>query len=419
MSITSLHADTAAGPVAPPGADGAVTGPASPGSRGAAGAGENNGGRGRPWFIALIALAVIAALGAAIARGYYRDGPLEPDAPTGQGAKAVVQVLGDHGVEVTTQRHTEDAADALAQGRTVLVTAPSSLTATQITALADALEAGSGRLVLVQPDFVTLSYLTPLISPSGAVRSETALEAEAECGDTAHQARRLQLPDPEESLAGAATLYRTSAEADGCFSTPEGSLVAQHDRLLVLGSPDLLTNDGVAGADNSALALNALGATGELTWYVPSATDPMSSGSQSLASHLPPWTGPLALWLIVVALAGLLVAGRRFGPVVVEPLPVTVRPQELVLGRARLLQQTHQREAAAGALRAAACSRLADHLGLRRESRLDALIAALEPHVGATASQLRTLLGPGPVTTDQDLLQLAQDLDRLEKEIDR
>lgn len=36
-----------------------------------------------------------------------------------------------------------------------------------------------------------------------------------------------------------------------------------------------------------------------------------------------------------------------------------------------------------------------------------------------TEEQLRSLLGPAPVTTDQDLVQLAHELDRLEKEIDR
>ena len=111
--------------------------------------------------------------------------------------------------------------------------------------------------------------------------------------------------------------------------------------------------------------------------------------------------------------------GRRFGPVVVEPLPVTVRPQELVLGRARLLQRSGDRQAAATALRSAAASRLASRLGLRRESALDGLLAALAPHVGRSPEQLRALLGPRPVTSDQDLVRLAHDLDHLEKEIDR
>ncbi|HJF48438.1 MAG TPA: DUF4350 domain-containing protein, partial [Brachybacterium paraconglomeratum] len=64
-------------------------------------------------------------------------------------------------------------------------------------------------------------------------------------------------------------------------------------------------------------------------------------------------------------------------------------------------------------------ARLADRLGLRHESALDGLLAALAQHVEESAEQLRALLGPAPVTTDRDLVRLAHDLDRLEKEIDR
>ncbi|APX32437.1 hypothetical protein BH708_06550 [Brachybacterium sp. P6-10-X1] len=374
--------------------------------------------RRRPWLVILVTLAVLAAVLASIARGFYRDGPLEPDAPTAQGSKAVVQVLEDLDVEVDVDRHTADAADVLHDGGTVLVTAPSSLSAEQLTTLADARETGDGRLVLIQPDFVSLSYITPDIAPSGTIRVPTDVSPGPDCGDLAHGARTLHVPG-EDGLNGSSTLYRTSGQAQGCFRSGEGSLIAAADGILVLGSADLLTNEGVAAADNSALALNALGSTGELTWYVPSPSDPMSTSGQTILSYLPSWAGPLALWLLTVAVIALLALGRRFGPVVVEPLPVTVRPQELVLGRARMLQQSGSRDAAAASLRSAAATRLADRLGLRRESALDGLLAALAPHVDHSPEQLRALLGPTPVTSDQDLVRLAQDLDRLEKEIDR
>ena len=87
--------------------------------------------------------------------------------------------------------------------------------------------------------------------------------------------------------------------------------------------------------------------------------------------------------------------------------------------RARLLQRSNSRDAAARALRSATSTRLADRFGLRHESALDGLIAALVPHVDRTPEQLRALLGPAPVTSDQDLVRLAHDLDHLEKEIDR
>ncbi|ASK64920.1 hypothetical protein CFK39_02690 [Brachybacterium avium] len=374
--------------------------------------------RRHPLLITLIVLAMIAALLASVARGFYRDGPLEPDAPTGQGSKAVVQVLEDRGVDVDVDRHTADAAAALREGRTVVITAPDDLDADQLTALDEAREAGGARLVLVQPGFVALSYLTPRIVPSGVLRTGGRLEAGPACGDLAHRAAVLELPSAEDGIAGAATLYRPLDGASGCFGADDGVLVAEHDGLIVLGSADLLTNDGIGHGDNAALALNLLAADGELTWYVPSANDPMGTASLSPLVYLPDWAGPLLLWLALVAVIALVALGRRFGPVVLEPLPVTVRPQELVLGRAQLLQHAGARDDAAHALRTAACTRLADRLGLRHESSLDGLLAALQPHVERSEEQLRALLGPTPVPRDQDLVRLAQELDRLEKEID-
>lgn len=375
--------------------------------------------RRHPVLVTLIVLAMLAAVLASIARGFYRDGPLEPDAPTAQGSKAVVQVLEDLGVPVEVDRHTSEATEALSAGRTVLVTAPDDLNASQLTALAEARESGGGQLVLVQPGFVSLSYLTPQISPAGSVRTPTRFEAGPDCSDLAHRARVLTVPGTDDGIRGAGTLYRAGDEAQGCFGGEQGDLVVEHDGIVVLGSADLLTNAEVGSADNSALVLNLLGSEGELDWYVPSANDPMASTSQTPLGYLPDWAGPMLLWLGLIAVVALVALGRRFGPVVVEPLPVTVRPQELVLGRARLLQQANARDAAARSLRTATSIRLADRLGLHHESSLDGLLAALLPHVDLTAEQLRTLLGPTPVTSDQDLVRLAHELDSLEKEIDR
>lgn len=370
------------------------------------------------WLVALIVVAVLAAVLAAVARGYYRDGPLEPDSPTGQGSRAVVSVLDDLRVDIETQRHTTDVVEDLAEGRTVLLTDPGALSGTQLKSLASALETSPGTLVVVQPDFVTLSYLTPLISPAGAVRTPALVEAGGDCDDAGYRARSLHVPG-EEGLVGPATTYRTSGDATGCFASGAGSLVAVDGDLVVLGSPDLLTNDGVREADNSAVAINALGAGGELTWYVPSPGDPMASTGPDLMSYLPAWASSVALWLLITVAITLLAFSRRFGPVVVEPLPVTVRPQELVLGRARLLQQAQSRDAAAASLRNAAARRLADRLGLRQVETLDALVSALTPDLEQSPEQIRSLLGPTPVRDDHALVQLAHDLDLLEKEIDR
>lgn len=369
-----------------------------------------------PWLPILTALAALLAIAVTILRGAYVDGPLEPGAPTPQGSKAIVSVLGDRGTQVSTARHTEDAAHALREGRPVLVTAPSTLNGAQLTALADARAAGGGRLILVSPNAVTLGYLDTGISVGGSERTDRTIPAGPACHDAAFRARQIAVHG-QEGTFGAAISYR-AADGDSCFGADGTGLVAVEDGLIALGSGDLLSNETIGTADNSAVALNALGAEDTLLWYVPSATDPMASSSTTLLSHLPGWVGPLAAWLFVIALLGLWAASHRLGPVVVEPLPVRVRAQELVLGRARLLHRIGARDAAASTLRSATSARLADRLGLHRGTDLTVLINAVGEHVDRSPEALRTLLGPTPVPTDLDLVRLSHDLDRLEKEIE-
>lgn len=370
--------------------------------------------------IALV-LVVLAAVLVVALRGTYRDGPLEPGAPTPQGSKAAARVLEREGADLEVRRYTTDAAQALAGGRTVLVTDPSSLDGAQLDRLADARASGHGRLVLVRPSFFVLARLAPDIRPAGSLKKTTTLTADGSCGAASLHARQIRV-GPAGKAADAATLYRADDGADACFRRGEGAAVVTGDGVTVLGSATLLTNEGVGDLDNAAVALNALGGDEKgsaLTWYVPSPTDPLAEQHTSLVDRLPDFALPLALWACAVVLAVLLALSRRLGPVVVEPLPVSVRARELTVGRAHMMHRADARDAAARSLRARTAVRLASRLGVRREGRLDALIAALAPHTVLPPEQLRTLLGPTPVRSDQELLRLSEDLDALEKEIDR
>ncbi len=377
---------------------------------------SNRGG----WLRLAVLVAVLVAVLLTVMRGLYRDGPLEPDAPTGQGSLAVASVLGDLGVSVQTQRDTESAAEDLREGRTVLVTEPESLNKAQLDALSTAWREGTGRLVLVRPSFTTLMPFKASIFPAGTVTTNELLEADATCGPASFGAQQVALHENKERTLQA-SLYRPveGGDASVCFRHDNAGLVAVNGRLTVLGSTDLLTNDAVGSADNSVVALNALHSDKGVTWYIPSPYDPMATGSKSLLNRVPAWAFPLGGWIVAMTLLALWAASWRLGPVVVEPLPVRVRAQELVLGRAHLLQQSRSRDATAQALRAAAASRLAGRLGVRCEASLDALLSALEPHTTSSREQVRALLSHSPVPNDEALLRLAQDLDHLEKEIER
>lgn len=370
---------------------------------------------------AALALVVLAAVLVVALRSTYRDGPLEPGAPTAQGSKAVARVLEREGTDLEVRRYTTDAAQALAEGRTVLVTDPSALDGAQLDRLAEARESGRGHLVLVRPSFFVLARLAPGVRPAGSLEETTTLAADGSCGAASLRAREIRV-GPAEDVADAATLYRAGDGFDSCFRRGDGAAVVTGGGVTVLGSATLLTNADVGDLDNAAVALNGLGGddeTSALTWYVPSPTDPLAEEHPSLVDRLPDFALPLALWTCAIVLAVLLAISRRLGPVVVEPLPVSVRARELTVGRAHLMHRADARDAAAGSLRARTSVRLASRLGVRREERLDALIAALAPHTALPPEQLRTLLGPTPVRSDQELLRLSEDLDALEKEIDR
>ena len=62
-------------------------------------------------------------------------------------------------------------------------------------------------------------------------------------------------------------------------------------------------------------------------------------GSPSIWSLFPPWTQRAFWWLLVVGVLVALWRGRRFGPVVTEPLPVVVRSAEVVEGHGRLYRR--------------------------------------------------------------------------------
>ena len=117
-------------------------------------------------------------------------------------------------------------------------------------------------------------------------------------------------------------------------------------------------------ADNAAVALRLLGQRDRLVWYVPEAADLVGDDGVSLRTLLPEWIFP-GLWIAgATVLALLLWRVRRLGPLVTEPLPVTVKAIETTQSRGRLYRKAGDRAHAAQALRRAARTSLASRLHL-------------------------------------------------------
>jgi hypothetical protein len=365
--------------------------------------------RRRPGLVLVVAVLLLAALAAVLARPRTSTVPLHPDNPHPGGARAAAEILRRQGVDIRLTRTTAATTAAAADGGTVLVTDASLLRAEQWAAL-DALPAD---LVVTGTAYADLAPLTDAVTSTG------------DGGDGVRPAR-CEDPDARAAASISTGSGDVRALAPGvvvCFpsdaSSKVGALAVVEDgdrRLVLLGNPRPLTNDLLDEAGNAALVLRLLGAQERLVWYVPSAedaTDPTAAGSA-----LPPALPAVGGWALLVVVVAMVWRGRRLGRVVSEPLPVVVRPAEATLGRARLYRRAGAYGHAAEALRAGSAVRLARRLGVPPGAGPAELVAALARAVGRPQTAVADLLyGPAP-TDDDALTALIRALDALEDEVD-
>ncbi len=347
-----------------------------------------------------VALAVLAGGGA------RSQTPLDPRNAGPDGTRALVSVLADRGVEVVVVR---DAAALEAtrvdSATTVVVSSSDDLGASSLDRLRT--HVGGARTVLLEPGGAVWSLLVGDDRASEVGSLDAADGVRADCDVAVPGAVADEVADLVLSVDRAATYA-----APGCFADGTGrAALVLADDVVVLGAADALTNDTVLRGDDAALGLRLLGGGERLVWYVPDLRDLGGSDAVTLRSLLPPWVLP---GLVLAGLALALVVpwrGRRLGALVVEPLPVVVRATETVLSRGRLYRHAGDRAHAAEVLRGAARGRLRDRLGTAGPP-------AVAARTGRDPAEVARLLEPGgpPPGSDHDLIMLAQDLDRLDRE---
>ncbi|HCN21824.1 MAG TPA: hypothetical protein DIT15_06195, partial [Arthrobacter bacterium] len=325
------------------------------------------------------------------------------------GAKAVTEILGRHGVAVKDVASFAAAAAALSDrpGATLLLYDRSGFL--DQSSLQE-LRASAGRVVLVTPRLATLKALDAGISQAGVVPESSPL-LEPGCG----------LSDPAAAgpvsgtggflYDGGTVCYRPPGTTAGLLAgTADGGLT-------VLGSTALLNNGGLGSHGHAALALRTLGSSGDLVWYLPGLADAAASRSTKTLDELAPdWVAFLGPWLVFVAGLAIVWRGRRLGPLVFEPLPVVVKAVETAEGRARLYQDSHALDRARDNLRAGTLVRLAQALRLGSQATADDVAAAAARHLGRAATDVTGLIQEQPRTATR-LVQWSQELDKLENEV--
>ncbi|MGN6607641.1 MAG: DUF4350 domain-containing protein [Jatrophihabitans sp.] len=340
------------------------------------------------WWLVVAVVVVVGAVGVGVVTG-AAGRPLAPDSAAHDGGKALAVLLRAHGVSVRTA----DSVDAA--GGAVLVPFADTLPRSALATLRRRAEV----VVLVDPSPGLLPGWRPL--PAGGGRTDPG------CGWAGAVAGPVDLPD------GTA---RWSPPAGGlsCNGGPYARSAGAGAVLVVLGSRDLLRNDHLARAGAAALALNAItdaGRVRSVTWL--DALADTGAPTRSVWELVPAGVERVAVWLLVVV-GGLLALwrGRRFGPVVTEPLPVVVPAAELVVGHGRLYRRAGARDRAAAALRAGSLDRLVHALGLPPGAGADEVARAAADTTGLPAAGL--LAGAAP-RTDAELIGLAARLAELER----
>ncbi|WP_217184481.1 DUF4350 domain-containing protein [Streptomyces sp. AC495_CC817] len=334
-------------------------------------------------------------------------GVLDPEGTGDSGAQALAELLRDQGVEVSVQRSRAEARAAVDESTTLVMTNPYTLT-----------DDGLAELIAPADRVVFLTTGTHLLSELGIGESGSGTSAPVDAGCDVPEFARVGTIRPDRSFVPAAGVT-------GCFGDGESAAVLVDDgdgiRRTVVEGDRLFSNAYLSENGNAALGLALLGQTERVVWYVPSYSDTDIEGSaepDTLGSLTPGWVTPAILLLMIAGVAAALWRGRRFGPLVAENLPVTVRASETMHGRARLTAKASDAAHAAEALRDGARRRLAKRLGLAVNARADEIADAASDRLRVPRGTLQPLLD-GPLPQDEPgLVDLARRLDELETAVD-
>jgi hypothetical protein len=364
------------------------------------------------WFgvAAFLVVVILIMLGTA---GSQAGGTrLDPANAAPAGSRALVEVLRQQGVtvsEAATLDEAERAISARADTTLFLYDPDLYLTDGQLRRAAGLAD----TVVIADASFDELRAIAPELAQAGYVGE--ILEADCDL--------------PAVRKAGTVSSddngYRVvtdSGSATACLGSGDGvySLVQLDrggSRLIILGATSALTNEQIIREGNAALALNLLGENPELVWYLPSVDDLPTSQAQDLGSLSPPWLTPALTLLVITFVLGAIWRGRRFGPLVVENLPVTVRASETMLGRARLYQKSAARLRALDALRIGSVQRLAVLCGLPRTASVDDVVASVASATGQQVAGIRRLLVDANPGSDGELVVLSDELLELERDV--
>ncbi len=388
--------------------------------------------RSRLWrarFWILCAVLFFAIIGIAV----HTASPQSTEAlstrnPGPTGSMATAEILRDQGVHVREVSYLERARIGDSSETTLVITLPSTLLDYQLQSILGY----PGDVVFLGASLDVTNALAQGLQP---VNTRYATSTE-------EGARPASCDDPDALAAGRVSgggpgiVWAQTIDASSCFADSTGAatyvvLLSNGHRIAVITDPVLAMNRSLTAEGNAALVFRALGHHANLVWYLSALDDTsvlMYPGScagrvpdsvPASPDFLPTGTGDA---IYAFGLAGLVAAvwkGRRMGRLVTESLPVVVHASESTRGRARLYRRAHAHGRASAALRAAAAERMGRRLGVPRSADAFALVAAVAKASSRDAVGIERLLYGPPPQTEAAMMDLATELDSLEREVHR
>ena len=373
-------------------------------------------GRLLAWTVIVIVLVLVASIGVLVQSSLKTPDTamLDPEGVGPGGAQALARVLEAEGVDIVVVRDQASAKLALADGATLVLGEGAYLSDD---ALLEVVDASASAVVISVP-----TRVPPLLikgtkasgfNNDGAVAPACDLPAAQNAGPVI-PGRTFEI-DHAAREAGAAGCY----PVDGLFGLVTGTTEAGTP-VTFIDATALFSNQHILEQGNAALALGLLGTGEPLVWFVPSIDDSdVGTVAPTLGELTPGWVSPAIVLLLCAGLAAGLWRGRRFGPLVAERLPVTVRASETTEGRARLYARTRDAVHAADQLRIGTLERLARMLGLGPAAAAGEISDAAAARVGAEPKLIRDILLDELPSSDAQLVALSDRLHDLETAVHR
>jgi hypothetical protein len=378
-----------------------------------AGTAPRAGRRITAWIAIGLAALLVGGIGAALAAAnrWSEREALDPASAGPSGPRAHGEILRDRGVEVVVVRDHESVGRALDD-------APATLVLPDTPALSDAaverLAATATDVVLIEPRARTLDLLLAGSGAAGVADSEVV---EPDCAVPGAERSGAITPGAVYSAGPDAT---ASTDVIGCYPDADGHALLLGERhggdgrISAVDGRAVFANENLAEAGNAALGVNLLGRHALVVWYAPDPGDTdLADADPSLGELTPPWVSPVIVLLLVAGVAAGVWRGRRFGPLVAERLPVTVRASETTEGRARLYARSRDPLHAVDQLRIGALRRLARLLGLGPAASAPEIADAAAGRTGLDRGAVRDIL-IDQIPHDAQLVALSVEIRHIE-----